>query len=292
MEAVTRKYWIMKEIIENNVLANNGEKRTIACYEADNHLQLKPFAFMNIAQEIANASATSLGFGYNQFIQLELFWVLSRFRVIYLRPPVWQEEVRVKTWHKGENGLFMLRDFEVVGTKKGAEGCCTADGGKVAEGHFGDESACAQLGSPERLIIATSSWLIMHAPTRKLQRTDHVPGLKEAGYIDKHAIETPCQKIPNPPQELMSLWGIHTVLKSDVDMNGHTNNAKYMEWATDCLANILPADSIVSEFQINFNAETRLGDQVSLFTAQTASGVYYVEGQKEGRNVFQLEYKI
>lgn len=251
------------------------ESRTIACYETDAQQQLKPVAFMNIAQELANSHATSLGFGYNQFIEKELFWVLSRLHVVFLRAPRWQEHVTVETWHKGESGLFALRDFEVF-----AQGEADAHGEAVAP-----------------LVLATSSWLIMHAPTRRLQRTDHIPGLKGFGVLPRHAIETPCGKLEAPSADTLTLWGTHRVLPSDLDFNGHTNNAKYMEWATDCLAQPATsaspsaqtsASSSLREFQINFNAETRLGDPVDLYTAQTGPSTYYVEGRKEGHNVFQM----
>lgn len=239
------------------------ETRTIACYETDAQQQLKPVAFMNIAQELANTHATSLGFGYNQFIEKELFWVLSRLHVVFLRAPRWQERVTVETWHKGESGLFALRDFEVYAQ--------------------GEADAHGEADAP--LVLATSSWLIMHAPTRRLQRTDHIPGLQGSGILPRHALETPCGKLEAPSADTLTLWGTHRVLPSDLDFNGHTNNAKYMEWATDCLAQ--PATSL-REFQINFNTETRLGDQVDLYTAQTGPSTYYVEGRKEGHNVFQV----
>lgn len=46
---------------------------TIRCYESDALRHLKPFAFMNTAQELANTHAIQLGFGYNQLIEKSSF---------------------------------------------------------------------------------------------------------------------------------------------------------------------------------------------------------------------------
>ncbi|MDD2643035.1 MAG: acyl-ACP thioesterase domain-containing protein [Bacteroidales bacterium] len=236
---------------------------TIRCYESDALRHLKPFAFMNTAQELANTHAIQLGFGYNQLIEKELIWVLSRMHVKYLRAPLWQETVSVETWHKGENGIFSLRDFLV------------SDGD----------------GKP--LVLATSSWLVIHARTRRIQRADHIFGPEEIRTQEKrHAIEEPCDKITMPGEALLNYWGVRKVMTSDIDFNQHTNNAKYMEWACDCI----PADVVttfpVDDFSINFNTESRLSDLVELYTAQTDQLTYYIEGRKETRNVFQAEIRF
>lgn len=121
------------------------ESRNITCYETDAAGNLKPYAFMNLAQEIASQDALGLGFGYEQLIKKQTIWVLSRVTVKILRPPVWREPVVMETWHKGENGIFWLRDFLIRNR---------------------DET--------EDLVQATSSWLIIDVKTRRIQRPQHI----------------------------------------------------------------------------------------------------------------------
>ena len=236
------------------------ESRNITCYETDAAWNLKPYAFMNLAQEIASQDALGLGFGYEQLIKKQTIWVLSRVTVKILRPPVWREPVVMETWHKGENGIFWLRDFLIRNR---------------------DET--------EDLVQATSSWLIIDVKTRRIQRPQHILDaffLKEKAT--RHAIAAPCEKIPVPgtvPQYVES----KKVCPSDIDFNHHTNNARYIEWAMDCLDAELVTKHSVEGFQISFNAESRLSETVDLFVAETAPLNCYIEGRKGDKNVFQVQ---
>jgi len=216
---------------------------------------------MNIAQEMANRDAARLGFGYDRLLELNTIWVLSRMEVRFLRAPVWREIVELDTWHKGEDGIFSLRDFLIR-----------------------DENGT------EDLLAATSSWLIINLKTRRIQRpqllfSDTTLSQKK----ERHAIETPCGKIEEPDPELIQPAGQKTVSYSDIDFNGHVNNAKYIEWAMDHLYPAQVASRKVDRFRINFNIEAHLSDHIEMMAAQTDPLTNYVEGMKEGKSIFRAE---
>ena len=232
--------------------------------DVDIRKSYKAFSFMTQAQEIANYHASSIGFGYSDLIKDNIVWVLSRMKVVYHRSPKWEDEVELTTWHKGREGVFSLRDFEVSGT----------DG-----------------GGP--LIQATSSWLLIDVNTRRMLRPDHILGEKSlTTALDRNAIAEACGKLTTP-SEGMELVRTHEVLYSDIDVNAHTNNAKYIEWAFDTI----PSDELqkrggIDSYQINFNHETRLGDRVDLYRASTATGEFFVEGRCGDKPVFQTAVRL
>lgn len=87
------------------------EKRTIACYETDTAGRLKPFAFFNLVQEWANLDAINLGFGYEQLIEKESIWVLSRLKAVsYVRPPGGKKS-RPLHGIKAQTGFFHTEIF-------------------------------------------------------------------------------------------------------------------------------------------------------------------------------------
>ncbi len=235
--------------------------RSITCYETDSVKNLKPFAFMNIAQELANRDAVRLGFGYDRLMDLNTIWVLSRMEVRFLRTPVWMETVEIDTWHKGEDGIFSLRDF-LIRNENGTED----------------------------LVAATSSWLIINLKTRRIQRPQLL--FNDTILLEKkerHAIETPCSKIEEPDRELLQVVGQKTVSVSDIDFNGHVNNAKYIEWAMDYLEPTLVTSRQVEGFRINFNNEAHLADHIDMMAARTGPLTCYVEGINEGKSIFRAE---
>jgi acyl-ACP thioesterase len=151
---------------------------------------------MNLAQEAAGQHAAHLGFGYDDLIKSNTAWILSRVHIEFVDTPKWKEDVVLKTWHKGLNRLFYLRDF-IMTDSEGRE-----------------------------RVKATTSWLVLNLETRSLVRD---PQLMEDGTVcSDNVIETPADKVVMPkdiePEHVMD----HVVSYSDVDMLGHTNNAMYM----------------------------------------------------------------
>lgn len=232
--------------------------------DVDMRKSYKAFAFMTQAQEIANYHASRIGFGYADLIRDNIVWVLSRMKVRYIQAPSWEDEVQLTTWHKGREGVFSLRDFEVT----------------PAEG-----------GDP--LILATSSWLLIDVNTRRMLRPDHVLGEKStATALYRDAIGKSCGKLAIP-EEGMEQVRSHEVLYSDIDFNTHTNNAKYVEWAFDAIPyEDIAARGGIDSYQINFNHETRIGDRVDLYRAATAPGEYAIEGRCGDRSVFQTVIRL
>lgn len=81
--------------------------------------------------------------------------------------------------------------------------------------------------------------------------------------------------------------GEHTVSYSDLDLNGHTNNSRYVVWAMDCLPKEV-TDSPVKDIYINFVKETLPGDMVQL-CAQNDGSTWYVEGKVSDRTCFLVK---
>ena len=76
----------------------------------------------------------------------------------------------------------------------------------------------------------------------------------------------------------------HKVAYSDIDLVGHTNNARYVAWAMDCLD--YGEDGVnVDEVEVVFHQEARPGDEIQLYRACDGSRTF-VEGRCEGRQFF------
>lgn len=222
------------------------EKITVPCYDTDASWLLKPASFMNLAQEAAGRHAVYLGFGYGDLIVSNTAWILSRVHVEFIDTPKWREDITLTTWHKGLNRLFFLRDFVLTDVQ-----------GK------------------ER-VKATTSWLVLNLETRRLVRD---PKLIEEGTVcTENAIETPADKVQMPKEVEPEFVMEHKVAYSDIDTNGHTNNAMYMHWAMDAVDYDIASTRPVKEFTINFNHETKAGEVVKLYKA--------VVEKEDGRHVF------
>lgn len=226
------------------------EKHIVPCYDTDASWRLKPTSFMNMAQEAAGRHAVYLGFGYDDLIVSNTAWILSRVHVEFVDTPKWREELTLHTWHKGLNRLFFLRDFLV-----------TDNEGKTR-------------------VKATTSWLVLNLETRRLVRDPKF--LEEGTVCPENVIETPADKAQMSKDAVPELVRRHTVSYSDIDTNGHTNNAMYMQWAMNSVDYETASSRPVKEFTINFNHETKAGDVVDIYraSAEKEDGLHvYVEGK-------------
>lgn len=232
----------------------------IPCYNTDAAWRLKPAAFMDLAQEAAGLHAVELGFGYEELIKNNTAWILSRVNIKFVDTPMWRDDITLTTWHKGANRLFFLRDF-IMTDKDGKE-----------------------------RVKATTSWLVLNLETRRLVRD---PMLMEEGTVcSENVIETPADKVQMPKDIPAELVMEHLVAYSDVDMNNHTNNAMYMQWAMDAVDYEIASAKAVKEVTVNFNRETKAGDVVAIYRAcvEKEDGLHvYVEGKVEDASSFCVE---
>jgi len=230
----------------------------VPCYDTDASFYLKPAAFMDMAQEIAYWAAQELGFGYDDLHVHHVAWVLSRMHFHFENPPKWRDDVTLYTWHKGADGLFYLRDFFL----------------RDAEGN--------------RLVTCTSSWVVIDERTRHLVRPEELQDKLSTGEVDDAIVER-APKVTMPRGAEPEPAGEHKVVYSDVDIIGHTNNARYMVWAMDCIEYETVSGRRVRDAYINFNKETTPGATVQLFRLQAeedGAPVWYVEGRVDGKSAF------
>lgn len=228
----------------------------IPCYDTDRRAFLKPAAFMDFAQEIAYWAANDLGFGYDTLHVHHTAWVLTRMHIHFEEPLSWRDNVTLYTWHKGASGLFYLRDFDLKDT------------------------------SGKSRVKATTSWVVIDERTRRMVRPEDLKDLLDPDMKVDDAIAEPVQKIVLPKGEPV-MTGERTVSYSDLDLNGHTNNSRYVVWAMDCLPKEV-TDSPVKDLYINFVKETLPGDRV-LLSAQNDGSAWYVEGKVGDRTCFLVK---
>ncbi|MED6196725.1 hypothetical protein PIB30_050031 [Stylosanthes scabra] len=149
------------------------------------------------------------GFGATHgMIRNDLIWVVSRMQVLIDNYPIWGEVVEIDTWvaASGKNG--MRRDWLIK---------------SQATGHI--------------FARATSTWVMMNRKTRRLSKMpEEVRDELVPWFIEKQAIKE------EAPEKIVKLnkqaKHMNTDLKpkrSDLDMNQHVNNVKYVRWMLETI---------------------------------------------------------
>lgn len=180
-------------------------------------------------------------FSYNELNDEGQLWVLSRFLAVFHKMPQWDDEINVETWGKGTDKLFGLRDFII------------------------------HSGSGEKLVSATSAWLIIDRKTTRIQRIDTL-GKNFPMQLERHELDVKLDKLESRPSEKTGFE--YTVRYTDLDVNRHVNSAKYVQWILDSFSVETLECKILKSFEINFLAEARLNDRLFVSTATDGDDNY------------------
>nr|GMD18492.1 palmitoyl-acyl carrier protein thioesterase, chloroplastic-like [Ipomoea batatas] len=163
---------------------------------------------LNLLQETAlnhvwMSGLLSDGFGATHgMMKNNLIWVVSRMQVQVDNYPIWGEVMEINTWvgASGKNG--MRRDWLLTSKATGLV-----------------------------FARATSTWVMMNQKTRRLSKMpDEVRAEISPWFIEKQAIPE------ENPVKIDKLDNNATYPKrSDLDMNHHVNNVKYVRWMLETI---------------------------------------------------------
>jgi len=223
---------------------------TISSYDLNPKGQARLTSMANFFQEVAYHHASELGLGYHDMKSRKTTWVLSRMRIHMRRYPVWNERIKLETWPSGAERLFALRDFRVLDSKG------------------------------ETIGMASTAWLILDIDTHRLIRPKEMMEQFKMIVHDEQMFEKSLDKIVVPGET--SLLKRHEVVFSDLDIVGHVNNVRYMEWCIDATSSVDNAEMEIREFEINFNHEALFGESILISGYEHADGETFFAATREG----------
>lgn len=218
---------------------------TVHVYETGPDGRLSLHSLFDYLQDIASDHAVKLGYGRDDLLKNNHFWVLSRIYAEISEWPLWSDTILLRTWPRGTEKIFALRDFEVS---------------------YPDKRSVAR---------ATSSWLIINRDTRRIQRPDNNLSTLNSDKDGDKALPRNAVKLEPAGQNGIKS-STFSVRLSDLDVNLHTNNARYLRWVTDTYGLDFIMNNVPLSAEINYLAESHFNDSISIMTSEdnNKSGVY------------------
>lgn len=201
-------------------------------------------------------------FGYEHLKDNNQFWALSRMKAEIARLPRWTEDFVITTWPSGVDGLFALRDFLIR----------DMDG--------------------EVLLGATSSWLIVDISTRRPQRVD--------SFRDRMPICESLRAVNGNAQKIIlnNLTQVdeiqHTAKVSDIDVNGHINNTRYVEWAVNAFPKEIYESQRTQEVEVNYLSEGFCNDCFTISSSKNSANEYIVNIKRiaDGKDLASVRLSV
>ena len=251
------------------------ETVTVRFGSVDRSDRMSLWSIFNFFQEAALSHATDLGVGRDALARNRQGWILSRYSLVIARRPAYGETIEVSTWPRRWEKLFALRDYEIR----------DGEGAAVVRGRAG--------------------WLIFDIDKRKPLRpgpvADLLPpndGIDALLPAELSAGTSACPAGLNPAEGLSKKME-RTTSYSDIDYNGHVNNARYIQWIQDAADFEILTNAGKVRFDINYLSEVMPGEIVEILSAPIhgpANGTgpcFAFEGRRPGSGeaVFRSELR-
>ena len=230
------------------------ERKNLSYNELDFKGRWKPDNIFLTMQEAAGIHAERLGAGYGVLRQKGIGWVLIRTSLKMDKYPDINTPVTVTTWPEPERRLLFPRFFT-----------------------FRDDAG-------NLLGTASTLWALMDIENRALA----VPASKGV------SVQTPAEpplKLELPEKVRMPAGEIaeSTICPkySDLDINNHVNNSRYIDWFCDQIPLDAHSKGILSEISVSYSREIRSGSAVKLEFSQDDNDIR-MAGKVNGQVCFMV----
>ncbi len=208
-------------------------------------------------QESAWRHASDAKLGYHDLLKNNHLWILYKLKLKINEFPEWADKFYLTTWAKNTDRLFAYRDFEIRSAN--------------------DE---------DRLFIkGTSKWVIVDIQNKRPQKMNTYASLMP---LNKQ------EAISENPGKVMLDDKFDTsttrkVVYSDIDINHHVNNVKYIEWILDMYSLYFLKDNYLNEFKIDYIHEAEFSEEIELKASFYYGKHSFLALNKEGKEIFRAK---
>lgn len=215
----------------------------------DKFRRIRPAAVLDLFQDIAGIHAVDLGCGYGDLLEQKMMWVLVRVKFTVVSNPIMYSKVLLETWPLEPSRIGFRREYKM-----------SDNNGNI-------------------LIKGSSEWVIVHSEERRFLPVKDIYPIKE-GFCQEQMHTEKLSKLkdfePNMPQKAI------VPRYSDIDMNGHVNNIKYMDYVIDSIASDSPLD--IKSVSIDYKKEI-LPETEIMIQCKKEEDIIEAKGTDEDNNI-------
>lgn len=216
---------------------------TISSFDVDANKKATLQSLCRYMQEMAVLHAEKLKLGLHDMLKENRGWVLAQMSIKIERLPFFHENISVKTWSNGPDGRFAMRDFIIY-----------------------DENN-------EVIARASSTWFVVDITEKKICRLDDY--FKDYNYSDiEYALGRKPERIK--PFEDAEIKDEIIVNYSDLDINAHVNNIRYIDFALNQFTYAFRMKHDIAEIELNFLKESKIGNTLTAMMKKVGTGHEYL----------------
>jgi len=199
-------------------------------YETVGNGELGIINLMNYFEEVALLQSEKCNVGFKYYMENHVIWMLHKWNISIFQYPGFGQQIRIQTLPVSVSGFMGYRKFWVY----------DANGAIMAS--------------------ADSAWIFLNTQTKRPARIND--DMKHAyGHFGKPdaKMEFPLVAEVNNPAYRKTF----EVQKSDIDMNNHVHNTRYVHWALETLPEDFLREHRLVNLVVEYKKETTLGQVIA-----------------------------
>ena len=221
------------------------KKYYIGSNDVDQFLDLKLPSFFRMMQDASTEHAEVLNIGKANTLDKNLYWVITRIELDIIKMPKYLDTVTLKTYPGDDMRFIFPRYFQL----------------EDEDGNI--------------LIKASSIWMVLNRENHRIV-LNPFNGYKATPEHLEGELHLP-DKAEGDASDLVE---IRKVRYSDIDLNGHLNNTKYIDYIVDIHDSDFYKKNRIKHFLVNYEKELKDNNELSIYSNH--SNPEYIKGECEG----------
>lgn len=229
------------------------EQITVQDTDVDYRGLMKPSALLRYAEQLATANSCQKGFDAEYFCRLHLAYLLGKQALRFDRVP-----------RKDEKLLFTSIPER---SRRAAN----------------KRATLVQDGAGETVALVDARWILVDTQEGRILRRP--PEQLDTAWNLEVPYELP-QTVGKPTE--LKTAGVWKASYSLCDVNGHINNACYLDIACDALPLEVIQAGPLRSVSVKYHREVLMGQSMEVLYGPGEQGGWYVAGRRDGQLAFEL----
>ena len=233
---------------------------TVLSGQCDSLMRFRTEASFMTFQDVASRHATFLGVDdYSLLEKDNALWVISKTKIKINKLPLWNDEIMVRTWPMGAEGVRCNRCYQI---KK--------DG--------------------EVLISAITEWVIIDATSRTLRKVETTSYPDDVDWIQEKSIEERFRRFKDDFTEDDLIYK-RLVRSGDIDVTHHTNNVVYITMLLDTFSVKELETKQWEDVEVSYLNESFEGETLSIYRKEYEGGYLFSIKKEDGKVVLMAFFR-
>lgn len=230
------------------------QNTTVPFGQCDTLVRLRTESVFKMFQDIASRHAIFLGVDDFSLLKNDnAMWVVSKTKVKVNKLPLWNDDIVVRTWPMGAEGVRCNRCYQII-----------KDG--------------------DVLINGITEWVIIDAATRTLRKVETTSYPNDIDWIKEKSIEEKFRRFRDDFTDEDFIYK-RLVRSGDIDVTHHTNNVTYITMLLDTYSVDELESMTLKEIEVSYLNESFEGETLSIYRKVHDDGTYFSIKKEDGKVV-------